>query len=90
MGNGEAASLAVAIESNYILASNNLSDIMMYVNEYDLEHMTTAHTLKSMYLQNSQTFEWCETLWSKMLQKQRKLPCTTFEAFMKKTEVDYL
>jgi predicted nucleic acid-binding protein len=39
IGKGEAACIALSNIENGILASNNLSDIMCYVNEFKLEHI---------------------------------------------------
>lgn len=49
IGKGEAASLALAYFNDGIIASNNLRDIILYVNEFNLNHITTGDILIEAY-----------------------------------------
>lgn len=45
IGRGEAAGIAMAKQRNGTLASNNLRDVLSYVEKYDISHITTGDIL---------------------------------------------
>lgn len=45
MGDGEAAVIALTRENGGVIASNNLRDVKEYVEDYDLNLITTAFIL---------------------------------------------
>ena len=82
IGAGEAAAIAMAKESNGIVASNNLRDISDYVSEYGLSHKTTGNIMKEAleagYIDEAQG----NKIWSDMLLRKRKLGYTSFSAYL--------
>ena len=82
IGDGEAASIALAKEKNGILASNNLKDISPYVEEYSLNHITTGDILIEALNKGLITETQGNTIWASMINKQRKLGATTFSDFI--------
>ncbi len=83
IGDGEAASLAMAKVNNGIIASNNLRDIMQYVNEFSLKYITTGDILEKALNTGLITMEEGENIWASMLAKRRKLGANSFEEYMK-------
>lgn len=49
VGEGEASVLALAIDNDGIVASNNLSDIIPHITDYKLGLMTTPIILTKLY-----------------------------------------
>ena len=86
IGKGEAAAIVLAHRYKGILASNNLSDISYYIQIFELESLTSASILETMYRKNIIDLQSAESLWSGMLQKRRKLPCSTFQDYLDKLE----
>ena len=86
IGNGEAAAIALAKEQNGILASNNLRDITVYVEEYNLQHMTTGDILKEALERNLITEDIGNQLWQDMIKKRRRLGYDTFSDYLQKTQ----
>lgn len=82
IGNGEAASIALAKQNGGTVASNNLKDITSYIREMGLQHITTGdillQALKTGYISEAQG----NTIWSAMLAKRRKLGAASFTAYL--------
>jgi len=83
IGNGEAASIALAKEKGGIVASNNLRDIVDYIKEFHLNHKTTGDILVEALQQGFITETEGNTIWTAMLHKRRKLGAPTFSDFIK-------
>ncbi len=84
IGKGEAAVLALAKESDGIVASNNLRDIMQYINEFGLSYKTTGDILIEAYEKALITESQGNTIWASMLAKKRKLGSASFSEYLKK------
>lgn len=82
IGKGEAAAIALAKFRGGILASNNMKDIVEYVDEYGLEHITTGDILKDALDKGYITEDIGNNIWSNMILKNRKLPTETFSEFL--------
>lgn len=82
IGRGEAAAIAFAKVRGGVLASNNMKDIRMYVEKYDLEHFTTGDILWDALNHGYITEEEGNNIWNKMLAKRRMLPCESFTNFI--------
>ncbi|MBN2794151.1 MAG: hypothetical protein JXR88_02000 [Clostridia bacterium] len=82
IGDGEAAALAHAKVSNGIVASNNLRDVMYYVEKYDIKHITTGDILKLALKEGFITEDEGNVIWKKMIQRRRKLPTVTFSEYL--------
>lgn len=82
IGRGEAASISLAKERNGILASNNLKDISVYVEEYGLLHVTTGDIMKMAldkgYIDEAQG----NVIWANMIARRRKLGYATFSDYL--------
>lgn len=85
IGRGEAAAIVLAKQNDGILASNNLRDIMPYVRRFGLRHTTTADILLETFQKELITVAQGDTIWADMLKKQRKLPDSSFAAYLKRT-----
>lgn len=83
IGDGEAAAIAMAKERNGILASNNLRDISNYVEEFNLEHITTGDILKMALDKGLINEHQGNTIWANMLNKKRKLGFQSFSDYLK-------
>lgn len=82
IGKGEAASIALAKVRPGILASNNLKDIVTYVREYGLDHITTGKIMKEALEQGLITEAQGNSIWQAMINKRRKLGAQSFSDFL--------
>ena len=82
IGRGEAAGIAMAKQRNGTLASNNLRDILPYVEKYDISHITTGDILIKAMDAGIITEAEGNTIWSDMIRKRRLLPTTTFSEYL--------
>lgn len=82
IGNGEASSIALAKVKSGILASNNLRDILPYVEEYSLEYITTADILLEAYIRGIIDEKTGNTIWDSMLKKRRRLGAKSFSDYL--------
>jgi predicted nucleic acid-binding protein len=82
IGKGEAAAIALASANKGILASNNLKDVALYVDELGLRHTTTADILAEAYKSNIITEADGNNLWQNMLAKKRKLGAVSFSDYL--------
>jgi len=83
IGPGEAAAIALAKTNNGIVASNNLRDISIYIEEYGLKHITTGDILIEALKKGYITEDDGNTIWISMLAKRRKLGALSFTEYIK-------
>lgn len=83
MGNGEAAVIAWTCENGGVIASNNLSDVRGFVEDYDLNLITTAFILAKAYEAGIKTRKELDDIWEDMIQNGRKrsLPSKSFTQY---------
>lgn len=74
----------MAKQYNGILASNNYRDIAPYIERYGLKNTDTGHILIEAMEKKIITKADGNLIWKKMLDKNRKLPETTFSEYIKK------
>ena len=72
MGAGEAAVIALTQENGGVIASNNLRDVKDYVDDYDLNLITTAFILAIAYEKHIKTKEELDKIWTDMINNGRK------------------
>ena len=72
MGDGEAAVIALTQENGGVIASNNLRDVKDYVEDYDLNLITTAFILAIAYENHLKTKEELDKIWKDMVNNGRK------------------
>lgn len=82
IGNGEAAGIAMAKHNDGILASNNLRDIIPYVEKYAITHITTGDILIEAMDAGIITEAEGNTIWAGMIRKRRTLPTATFSDYL--------
>ena len=82
IGRGEAASLALSKTFNGIVASNNLRDIKLYIEEYGLQHTTTADILVEALDAGIISESEGNSLWSNMLKKRWQLGAPSFTEYL--------
>ena len=83
IGDGEAASIALAKKYNGVIASNNLKDIAYYISKYNLSHITTGDILVEALKKGLITESQGNTIWASMIAKRRKLGAATFSDYLK-------
>ena len=87
IGKGEAAAISLAKVYGGVLASNNIKDITKYIEEFGLEHLTTAdilyQALELSYISEGEGNQ----IWSKMLSKRRRLPCRSFSEYVEQCQI---
>ena len=83
IGKGEAAVIALASVKKGIAASNNLKDVVTYVNEFNLKHTTTPIILADAFTRSIITESDGNSLWSAMIAKKRKLGEPSFTDYLK-------
>lgn len=81
IGKGEAAALALAIQNEGVIASNNLSDIEFYVKDNDLYILTSSIILVQALEKNIISEDDAEEMWSKMIDRKRNLPASSFKHY---------
>lgn len=82
IGNGEAASIALAKKHAGIVASNNLRDIQIYISKFGLKHTTTSDILVDAYSKNLISEQDGNTIWHNMLAKRRRLGAASFTEYL--------
>lgn len=83
IGRGEAAAISLTKENNGILASNNLRDIMDYVEEFQLMHLTTGDIMKQALEKGYITEAQGNAIWQNMLKRKRSLGYRTFSDYLR-------
>ncbi len=82
IGSGEAAAIVLSKEYNGILGSNNMRDILPYIQLYSLKHRTSADIMAEALEHHLITEGQGNVIWRDMLQRNRKLPADTFSDFL--------
>lgn len=89
IGKGEAAGIALAKTYNGTLASNNYKDISPYIDKYKLKHIDTGMILEEALEKGLITEADGNSIWQRMLNKNRMLPTATFTEYLKSKGQDY-
>lgn len=84
IGKGEAASIVLAKKYGGILASNNLSDIKLYTDKFEIKNITTADILYKLFIKSILNKDEIENMWQAMLAKKRKLGYESFSKYLNK------
>jgi hypothetical protein len=82
IGSGEAAAIVLTKQYNGILGSNNLRDILPYIQLFNLKHRTSSDIMVEAHEQHLISEGQGNTIWRDMLQRNRKLPADTFTQFL--------
>ena len=90
MGNGEAAVIALTHENGGVIASNNLSDVRGYVEDYDLNLITTAFILAKAYEKGLKSRKELDDIWHDMINHGRKRSLPNSKSFTQYYENKYL
>lgn len=88
IGSGEAAAIVLTKQYNGILGSNNMRDIIPYIQLFGLKHRTSADIMVEAFEQNLISEGQGNTIWREMLDRNRKLPTNTFTEFLNKYKHD--
>ena len=86
IGKGEAAGIALAATYKGVLASNNYRDIAPYIEKYGLRHVDTGMILSEALGKELITEAEGNSIWQKMLKRNRKLPANSFSDYLKSKE----
>ena len=81
---GEAAAIALAVENNGILASNNTQDIVDAVKYFNLTRIRTGDILVKAFNINMITEKEGNKIWDKMINQNRYLTENSFSDYLKK------
>jgi hypothetical protein len=82
IGRGEASAIVLTKEYNGILGSNNMQDILPYIQLYHLQYRTSAIIMVEALAQRLISEGQGNVIWRDMLQRNRKLPADTFTKFL--------
>ncbi len=82
IGRGEASAIVLAKEYNGILGSNNMRDILPYIELFGLQHRTSADIMVEAFEQHLITEGQGNVIWRDMIYRNRKLPSDTFSEFL--------
>jgi hypothetical protein len=83
IGSGEAAAIALARQYDGILGSNNLRDILPYIQLFNLKHRTSADIMVEALEQHLISLGQGNVIWREMLHHNRKLPGESFTEYLK-------
>ena len=86
IGNGEASAISLCVYNDGILASNNLKDIDVYVNKYNLDLLTTPDILHMAYNKKMISEDKANHIWLEMIKKKRWLPNVSFTKYLESIE----
>lgn len=64
----------------------NYKDIALYIEEYELKHIDTGQILMKALDKNIITETEGNTIWQRMLDKNRKLPEADFSEYLRKNK----
>ncbi len=86
IGKGEAAALALAKMYEGIVASNNIKDILYYVEKWAPDYITSAEIL--VEAKRLSLIDECDgsKIWLDMLAKKRSLPADSFTEYIEHRE----
>lgn len=82
LGRGEAACMAYLKYNFGSLGSNNLSDIKMQCVNKNISLIMTQDVIYQAFQNNILTVDEADEIWTGMIQKQRKLPVSSFSEFL--------
>ena len=82
IGSGEAAAIVLTKQYNGILGSNNIRDILPYIQFFHLKHRTSADIMVEALEKHLISEGQGNVIWRDMLQRNRKLPTETFSQFL--------
>lgn len=82
IGKGEASVISLAKINNGIVASNNLRDIMQYIQEFGLSYITTGDIMIEAFHNGLITEAQGNAIWASMLAKRRKLGAASFSDYL--------
>ena len=85
IGAGEAEVLALAKINGCIAASNNLRDILYYVEKYQIEYITTADILVEALKKNVISQGAGDVIWKNM-RRSSKMPCDSFTDYLQQID----
>ena len=88
IGEGESATIALAILNEGVVASNNLKDICVYINKYDLSYITIPMILVNSYNDDLINKKEADDIWVKMLNNGIYLPDNSFSEYFKWENID--
>jgi hypothetical protein len=66
------------------VASNNTKDVMLYIEKYNLERITTGDILVMALKKGLITEKESNLIWSKMLKRNRWLNADSFTSYLNK------
>lgn len=66
IGDGEAEAIILTIKNNGILASNNLKDVIYYVDKYKLNHITTSDIICELYVRKFIDVNTASQIWKEL------------------------
>ena len=79
IGRGESAAMALAIENNGIVASNNLSDVLEICEDYEIPIITTSMILAFCFELSLMVKDDIEDIWKEILTNTKQImPAQTF------------
>lgn len=81
VGKGEAAALAFAIVNDGIIVSNNLNDVVVYVEKFNLTLFTSSIILALSFEEEIITMNEANNIWNQMLKNNRELPSNSFSNY---------
>ncbi len=84
IGDGEAAAIALAVQNNGILASNNTRDIDDAVKRFSLTRIRTGDILVKAFNCHIISEKEGNIIWNKMLNQKRYLTEKSFSEYLKK------
>ncbi len=82
IGDGEAAAITLAKFNNGILGCNNMSDIVPYVKEFGLRHVTSSDIMVEAYKCGMISEQEGNVIWGAMRSRGRLLPAVSFSEFL--------
>lgn len=88
IGKGEASALALAKHRNGIIGSNNLRDIMQYIDAYNIDHLTTGDLLVMALDEGLIDENEGNILWQDMIRKRRKLGAPSFSDHLARVKAE--
>ena len=87
IGRGEAAAIVMARSLNGTLASNNLRDILSYVEKNKLPYICTEHILCFSYEKSYISIEEGNQIWND-IKKYKRLPNCDFEEIVRRFKIN--
>lgn len=87
IGRGEAAAIVMARSLNGTLASNNLRDILSYVEKNKLPYICTEHILCFSYEKSYISIKEGNQIWDNM-KRYKRLPNCDFEEIVRRFEIN--